>query len=354
MSLTVLSVAYPLAYASRDAVGGAEQILAAMDRALVAAGHRSLVIALDGSTVVGELLPVKPEMDQLDEVVKKRAQRRFRRAIAAARRDYKIDVIHMHGIDFYAYLPKEGPTVVTLHVPLDWYPPKALRPRRPDLWLFPVSAAQAGTATADMRLQPPIANGVDVDSLHGPDRRRCLTLVLSRICPEKGIHLALDAARRADLPMLVGGQVFPYQTHETYYENEVKPRLDRQRRFLGPLDFARKKKLLHMARCLVIPSLAQETSSLVAMEALACGTPVVAFPHGALPNVVEHGRTGFLVRNVDEMAEAMRNVDGIDPEECRRAARERFSLDGMVSGYMDAYHRVAEFSRSRVLAEAAS
>ena len=83
------------------------------------------------------------------------------------------------------------------------------------------------------------------------------------------------------------------------------PRLDRRRRFLGPLGFARKRRLLAAARCLLVPSLARETASLVAMEALACGTPVIAFPNGALAEVVEDGRTGFLVENTREMAAAI-------------------------------------------------
>ena len=346
MTLTVLSVAYPLAPVSRDAVGGAEQVLATLDAALVAAGHRSLVIAVEGSKVAGTLLPVPAEGGTLDDAAKARAHARHRAAIVDALRLYAVDVVHLHGIDFADYLPEHGPTLVTLHLPLDWYPGEVLRPGRSDLWLHPVSDAQAATAPAGAVLQPPIGNGVDLEAFAAPDGRRCFTLLLSRICPEKGIHLAIDAAKAADLPLLIGGQVYPYQAHQRYFETEVQPRLDRRRRFLGPVPFGHKRRLLHTARCLVIPSLAPETSSLVAMEALACGTPVVAFPNGALADVVRHGQTGFLVNTVDEMAEAMRHADRIDPENCRRAARERFSLDRMVAGYFDAYHQLAGLGRA--------
>ena len=90
----------------------------------------------------------------------------------------------------------------------------------------------------------------------------------------------------------------------------------------------------------MIPSLAQETSSLVAMEALAAGTPVIAFPNGALPEVIEDGRTGFLVKNTDEMARAIDQCRGLDPEVCRRVARERFSSERMARSYLELYEKV--------------
>jgi glycosyltransferase involved in cell wall biosynthesis len=209
------------------------------------------------------------------------------------------------------------------------------------MWLHPVSRSQAERAPQRAILQPPIPNGVDVDALYRPHARRDFALVLSRICPEKGIHLALEAARLADLPLLVGGQAYGYQAHVDYLHGAVQPMLDARRRFLGPLGFARKRRFLNAASCLVIPSLAAETSSLVAMEALACGTPVVAFPHGALPDIIEHGRTGFIVNDVAEMAQAMLAARSIDPQECRRAARSRFSLEVMIERYLGAYLALA-------------
>ncbi|WP_292377761.1 glycosyltransferase, partial [Mesorhizobium sp.] len=260
---------------------------------------------------------------------------------------WPIDVVHLHGIDFDAYLPDDGPTLVTLHLPLAWYPAGVLSPAREDLWLHAVSEAQQATAPAGSRLIAPIPNGVDVNALAAPRSHRNFALVLSRICPEKGIHLAIDAAKRAGVPLAIGGQIYPYRTHVQYFADEVEPRLDRRRRFLGPLGFFAKRRLLNAARCLVIPSLAAETSSLVAMEALACGTPVVAFPNGALPNVVEHGKTGFLVNDIDEMAIAIDASADLDNETCRAEARDRFSLDRMVSAYMDAYRALAKLGDSR-------
>jgi glycosyltransferase involved in cell wall biosynthesis len=124
----------------------------------------------------------------------------------------------------------------------------------------------------------------------------------------------------------------------------VQPRLDRQCRHLGPVGFARKRRLLTAARCLLVPSLAPETSSLVAREALACGTPVVAFPNGALPETVEDGETGFLVRTVEEMAEAIERAQSLSPDRCREVAAERFSLEAMTTRYIDLYRRLVRES----------
>ncbi|MFL6693116.1 MAG: glycosyltransferase, partial [Ramlibacter sp.] len=136
-------------------------------------------------------------------------------------------------------------------------------------------------------------------------------------------------------------QVFAHQEHQQYFRQTLVPKLDARRRFLGPLSFARKRRLLNAARCLLLPTLAPETSSLVAMEALAAGTPVVAFSSGALPDIVEEGVTGFLVRTTHEMADAIAACDALDPDTCRAAARERFSVKRMVDRYFDAYHQLA-------------
>jgi glycosyltransferase involved in cell wall biosynthesis len=141
--------------------------------------------------------------------------------------------------------------------------------------------------------------------------------------------------------------VFGYAAHRDYFDAEIRPRLDRRRRFLGPLGFRAKRRLLAAARCLAVPSLAPETSSLVAMEALACGTPVVAFPSGALAEIVEPGRTGFLVSDEREMAAAMLEAGRLDPAACREAALERFSVERMTSRYLERYRALSASRSSR-------
>ena len=191
----------------------------------------------------------------------------------------------------------------------------------------------------------PIENGVDIDRLTVNLKKRNFALALGRICPEKGLHLALEAAERTDTPMLLAGEVYKYESHVEYFHTEIEPRLSPVRRFIGPAGLRAKRRLMTQAKCLLVPSLVAETSSLVAMESMACGTPVIAFPNGALPEIVEHGVTGFLVSSVEEMADALRQVGSLDPEACRRAARERFSAGRMTSRYIHLYQDLVERCR---------
>lgn len=347
MRLTVLSVAYPLAAVTPETAGGSEQVLLALDSALLSAGHRSLVIAPEGSRLEGRLLPIAPVPDRIDEEVKRIGEAHIRRRIARALATEPVDLVHLHGFDFGACLPKSGPPVlVTLHMPPDWYDDGALFPTRPDVWFNPVSRTQAATCPPGMNLLRPIENGVDVESFAAARHaRRGYALFLGRICPEKGIDLAIAAARRAGVPLLIAGEVFGYDDHLQYFETEVRPHLGPDVRFLGPIGPVRKRRLLAAARCLLVPSHAAETSSLVAREALAAGTPVIALPNGALPDVVEDGRTGFLVEGVDDMASAILRSGEIDGAVCRAVARERFSLETMTRAYLDLYQRLASHGR---------
>lgn len=340
--LTVLSVAYPLARVSPDSAGGAEQVLLTLDRALHEADHRSMVVAPEGSRVQGELHAIPHRSGPLDNAVKLAAQSDTAAAIANVMAQHRIDVVHLHGIDSYAYLPSPGvPVLATLHLPPDWYPAEALHPSRPDTWLNCVSQTQHAVCPASQNLLPPIENGVPVAALQSRHAKRRFALFLGRICPEKGVHLAIEAARRAAVPLIIAGEVYPYAEHQRYFEISIRPHLGPGCRFIGPVGFGRKRRFLTAARCLLVPSLAAETSSLVAREAAACGTAVIAFPNGAMTETVEQGRTGFLVKDVDGMTAAIQAWATIDPLSCSAVAAARFSENTMTAAYLALYDRLA-------------
>lgn len=335
----IVNVAYPFAPVSLDTVGGAEQILSRLDAALVQNGHKSIVIACEGSEAAGHLFTVPRVRTLITEEAKSHYYSIYQRLIGDILKSFPVDLVHMHGLDFFHYLPETVlPVLVTLHLPISFYPQSIFNLRT--VWFQCVSEDQHKNCPAGARLLPAIPNGVPVELTFYHSKKRNFAVVLSRIAPEKNIHSAMDAARLANTALLIGGEVFAYEDHLQYYKGVVAPRLSARCRFLGPLKQKRKWRLLRAARCLVQPSLAEETSSLVAMEALACGTPVVAFPSGALPTIVEDGKTGFIVRDVTEMAEALGKVHRIDPEDCRRAARLRFSLHQMVERYLCTYDRL--------------
>ena len=339
--LTILSVGYPLAPVGPDAVGGSEQVLSALDHALVVAGHRSIVVACEGSQVAGELVsyPAAPSDRAIEPEDHAVRQAWTKERICAVLANEQIDLVHLHGLDFHHYLPPAGvPVLVTLHLPPDWYPKAALEPERPMTWVHGVSESQQAGVPASPSLLPPISNGVPVRRLGQLHPKTCsYALMLARICPEKGVHLALQAAHAAGVACLVAGEVFAYRAHRDYFEQQVRPLLDRRRRYLGPVDFRHKRRLLAAARCLLVPSLVAETSSLVAMEAASCGTPVVAFRSGALPEVVEDGRTGFIVDDVDGMEAAIRRVGEVKRGACREVAQARFSHERMTADYLARY-----------------
>jgi hypothetical protein len=276
----------------------------------------------------------------IDATRRARAYEAVRAAMSGILAREAIDLVHLHGLDFFEYLPPAGvPVLVTLHLPLDLYPETTLRAPRPKTWLVPVSARQA-RAFPGLTLLPPIENGVDLPTAR-PHACHGYALALGRICPEKNFADALQAAHLARCPLLLAGRVYDYPEHRHYFGSEIVPRLDRSRRWIGCIAGARKRRLLAGARCVLIPSRIAETSSLVAMEALAAGVPVIAYPAGALPDIIEHGRTGFIVEDVPSMARAIRAAARIRREDCRGAARERFCAGRMIQQYFTLYERLA-------------
>lgn len=337
--MKILSIAYPFAPITADPAGGAEQLVAALDRALVAAGHESVVVALEGSEVAGRLRGVPTLSGTIDDGARRKAHAWMRALIGASLAVDRPDLIHFHGLDFAEYLPvAELPMLATLHLPLDAYPAAALAGAAR---LVPVSARQAA-ARPGAPLLPPIGHGVDLDRFRPGATKDGVALALGRLAPEKGFHDAIAAARAVDAELIVAGELFPYAEHQAYFAEQVVPALDGRRRFVGPVAGAEKQRLLAEARCLLVPSTAPETSSTVAMEALASGTPVIAYRSGALADIVRDGETGFLVADADEMAAALRQVERIDPAACRADAEARFDIAVTIETYLALYRELAE------------
>jgi glycosyltransferase involved in cell wall biosynthesis len=336
--MTILSVAYPLLPVGPDSGGGAEQILSLVEREMVAAGHRSIVIAAPGSQIAGELIESAAAKGEITEDTREHAERIHLERIHQVIGTHGIDLIHFHGLDFYRYLPNQRmPMLATLHLPVSFYPSWVFDD--PRLNLNCVSNTQANSAPG-ARKPPVVFNGIEIERYGRGSGKKDFFLVLTRICPEKGVHIALDIAHRLDLSLIVAGPVHPFSYHERYFSERVQPLLDHKRSYIGPIGFEAKRALLGEARGVLIPSLVAETSSLVAMEAISSGTPVIAFRSGALPEVVEDGETGFIADSEDQMIDAIARIDQISPETCRARATLRFDARRMAGDYIDLYRQL--------------
>jgi glycosyltransferase involved in cell wall biosynthesis len=340
--MTVLNVGYPLAPVSQETPGGAEQILALLDRALVRAGHRSIVMAPEESECEGILLATSAPAPPLDDEKHEIACQQHRGMLREALSQFAIDLIHMHGIDFHRYLPEtDVPIVVTLHLPPGWYPSEVFRMGDKNVHLVCVSESQASFCPAGSKIHAVIENGVPLENYRFAGRKHDYVVAIGRICHEKGFHLALDAADKVRLPLVLAGKVFPYVAHEQYWNDEIEPRLKPPHRFVGTVGPEAKRELLAHAICLIVPSLVHETSCLVAMEAMACGTPVVALRRGALPEIVEEGRTGFLVDEPEQLPHAILAARCVSPLACRAHAEVHFSSARMTAHYLGLYYQLA-------------
>ncbi len=172
-------------------------------------------------------------------------------------------------------------------------------------------------------------------------------VAVGRIHPDKGTHAAIDIARASGLPLFIAGTVHDHD----YYRERVAPHVDGVRvHFLGNLDAARRDHLVGGAAALLHPIGFDEPFGLAAVESLAVGTPVIAFDRGSMPELIDPGRTGFLVGDVDQAVDAVREVHALDRRACRHEAERRFSVDRMVDDYERLFQDVIDRSVIRATA----
>ena len=171
---------------------------------------------------------------------------------------------------------------------------------------------------------------------------------LGRLERCKGVHSAITVAERLDRPLVIAGNRSDLPEEQAYFENEIEPRIDGTRvRYVGPVDDAAKNELLGSAAAMLLPIEWLEPFPVVLPEALACGTPVVAFRQGGVPEGIDHGRTGFLCDTVDEMVELVRRLPELDRRACRSEAERRFSDTAIVGEYEALYRELLGELRER-------
>lgn len=344
--LRILYVAYPMLAVSVESCGGAEQMLWALEAEIARRGHHTVVAACEESRVTGELFATGTaprEPDQFEQREAEHAARILAHLARVQQSPQRLDLVHDESGWFWRHAAETGaPMLATLHLPRGFYPAGAFDRLPPNLFFNCVSATQLRTFAGLPRMLGAVRNGIRLELFpRAQIGRENYLLWMGRICEEKGTHVAMEVARRAGLPLVIAGDVYPFSYHRAYFEREIRLHLtQRSVRHVGPPGFEEKLDLLRRARALLLPSLVDETSSLVAMEAMACGTPVVAFRRGAIPEIVDDGVTGFLVDSAEDMARAVERVGEINPLACRARVEENFTASRMAAEYEGLYDRI--------------
>jgi glycosyltransferase involved in cell wall biosynthesis len=315
-----------------------ESLCAWLVDGLVARGHLVTLVGAGGGRTRGRFLRTleRPPGARLGESLPEA----LHAALAATLlMGLDLDVVH----DFSLTGPlvaaaRRVPTLVTVHGDLHGELGDYYRTIGDRVGLVAVSWAQRRSAP-DLPWAGLIHNGVPVDEYPLRETKDQFALFLGRMSPEKGAHLAVEAARAAGLRLVVAGRCsLPHE--RAYFDRWVRPRLSREVAWLGEVDTARKKDLLSRASCLLFPARWPEPSGLVMVEALACGTPVVALRAGAVGEVVEHGRSGLIADRPEDLATLLGAVAEIDPAACRERAWS-FDVATMVRRYEALYAAAA-------------
>lgn len=340
----ILYISYPLLTVSEESAGGAEQMLWVLEREMARRGVKTTVAASAGSEVSRELFVTGEACNAPDDFERRNREHQDKilelvRARAGQVRAF--DLIHDKSGSFWPRAAEiDVPVLATLHLPRNFYPPQLFQNVPENVSFNCVSESQVRSFSD---LTPAVVpNGILLDRFRPNFCPRNGLLWLGRICEEKAPHIALEIAARACQPIILAGQVYPFSYHQRYFDRKVAPRLKRMPNatFISSPSAEQKCKLLRQAKAVLITSLVDETSSLVAMEAAASGTPVIAFRRGALPEIVKDGVTGLLADRVEEAIQALERIEEIAPLDCVAHARINFSSERMVEEYQRLYMQI--------------
>ncbi|GAA2479117.1 glycosyltransferase family 4 protein [Terrabacter carboxydivorans] len=342
--LRIAMVAPPYYSVPPQGYGGVESVVAGLVDRLVAHGHHVTLFAAGTRGTAAQDFVRTWETPPTDQLTLALPEVVHAARVEALLREHTVDLVHDHTLAGPLTADaRTAPTVVTVHGAMDDLA-GLYRPLGHAVSLVAVSNAQRARAP-DLNWVATVHNGIDVDSFPYRAEKDDYVLFLGRFHPQKAPHLAVEAARRAGVRIILAGKCSEEVEHD-YYRDRLAPLLGPDAVEVGVAGQALKRRLLAGARCLVFPIRWEEPFGLVMVEAMACGTPVVALARGAAPEVVEQGRTGFVVDRPEQLAGAIRDCAALDAADCRRYASRRFGLDTMEAGYESAYRRVLARART--------
>jgi glycosyltransferase involved in cell wall biosynthesis len=326
--------------------GGIEWIVALLADGLAEAGHDVTLFASGDSRTKAKLSYVFPEAPS------RQIGRTFwelKHALGCYARADEFEIINDHTGMMGAVLggTVSTPVVHTVHGPLDGEPGEIyelISKVAPKVGLISISMNQR-KPKPDLNWIANCHNALEFSVYPMKPHRRDYLLFLGRLSPDKGAHRAVAVAMEAGLPLKIAGKMQEPKERE-YFHELVEPHLVDGIEYLGEVTHGEKVELLQNARATLFPIEWEEPFGLVMIESMACGTPVIATRRGAVPEVIEHGRSGIIVDHYREMPAALEAADQLDPLELRRYVEEEFSPEHMVRDYVAAYQAAIEKAKS--------
>jgi glycosyltransferase involved in cell wall biosynthesis len=325
--------------------GGVESVVSTLTEALVRLGHDVTLFCAPGSvsraTVVTLLEKSHPDEIERSLYEVDHVGQAFDRIDLAAGDD-RFDVIHDHcGFTGLAMAGRiDTPLVHTLHGPFTADTAAFYARHGHKATLVGISRAQLASKPPGLGPIASIPNPIDLRAWPLQERKGDYLLWIGRMTEEKGPHRAIAAARAVDAPLVMAGVIQPGQ--QAFFDREVAPHIDGTRvRFVGEIGGPAKQSLFARARGLLMPIRWDEPFGMVMLEALACGTPVIAFPEGAVSEIVINGRTGFLVDDERAMADAIGHLPRIAARDCRDWVRQHCDGEAVAAAYERTYRSVA-------------
>lgn len=325
--------------------GGTERIVSYLTEELVRLSHDVTLFASGDSVTSADLVPCVPMALRLNRAVRDPIPYFMLMMRRVHERAEEFDVIHFHidQFQFPLFWPMVGRTVTTLHGRQDCADLKPLYAGFPEMPLVSISNSQRAPI-ANANFLATVYHGLPVDVLKPTFRPRGGYLAfLGRVSPEKGIEPAIHMARTFGIPLKIAAKVD--KVDEAYFQEKIRPLLDHPGvEFVGEIDERSKSEFLGEALALLFPIDWPEPFGLVMIEAMACGTPVLAFRKGSVPEIIEDDVTGRIVSTVNEAMLALPNVIALDRRTVRQRFEERFSATRMARDYVNVYRRLVKQS----------
>ena len=244
-------------------------------------------------------------------------------------------------LPFVKLYPKV-PVVYTLHDPIhEWYREIFNLYKSPNQHFISISNSQRRSAPR-LHYAATIYNGVDSSLFTYNPKPDDYLLYVGRVVREKGVKEAIQIAQRTNNKLLIIGPTYPDKLR--YFNTHVKPHLNRSIRYLGYIPQNQLMPYYQKAKAFLAPLQWEEPFGLTLIESMACGTPVIALDRGSAPELISNGKTGYVVKTIGQMVEAVKKIDNIKREDCRRHIEDKFSIDKMVSGYENTFKSIIKAS----------